>query len=504
MKIQWEEENKLSPESKRDYNKVFDLIDKYVKNLSKEETIDISDMQPTSRQSVHVCEPPAYPISDAHIYGNNCSEVKWCDLEDSIDYQHLLKIDPQYTEKVKQTYATIDDFDLTPKIIKLLAKLNSFDIDGKYLLFGLRGCVIKDDEYINKLSGLKNNRVVSKLGSGRWKDDFKANDSDIDQLFVSKIKVTHILPDHKNLNCVIGVCDLQQNKILLLRASTVPTENFVKKACQKQMKVNLLPTGYYKYIKGNHSSGNTIIPNVLRENGRVNVLRTVGNAVFTNLDIWDLNTNPADNIHASRKDVTTSFSSAGCNVVLGSAKRTGNTVVHKKDWAILKHVLDKKVLNSSATKYMLLTGMEAYILSIILSEPLSPEKKLKAINSLKRIRIGSEGSHIKQVQKKLDEYLGRNGKLVIAMNKNHDLSSMVIASRIASTIESGLKINGSYDGKFYVKSSSIYILWQKFIRNSNRLKRYAADGILTPDDFVDLGIQSSLWSDPVALSDINP
>ena len=504
MKIQWEEENKLSPESKRDYNKVFDLIDRYTKKLSQEETTNIPGTQPTSRQSVRVCENSADPTSDTHIYENNCSEVKWCHLEDSIDYQHLLEMDSQYAEIVKQKYILTEKFDLTPKIITLLAKLNSFSANGRYLLFGLRGCIIKDENYISKLSDLKNNIVVSKLTSERWKDIFHADDSAIEQLFVSKIEVAHTLPDHKNLNCIIGICDLQQNKILLLRASTVPTENFVKKACQKQMKVNLLPTGLYKYRKGHHSSGDTIIPNALRENGRVNVLRTIGNAVFTDLDIWDLYTNPADNIHASRKDITTSFSSAGCNVILGSAKRTENTVVHKKDWAIFKHVLAKKVLNDSTTEYMLLTGMEAYILSTILSKSLSLEDKLKAVNSLKRIRIGSEGSHVEQVQKKLDEYLGRNGKLIKSMNKNRDLSSMVIASRLTNIIESGLKINGNYDGKFFTKSSSVYILWQKFIRNDGRLKKYAADGIITPNDFVNMELQSSLWADPVSISDINP
>ena len=291
------------------------------------------------------------------------SDVKWANDELSPDYRHL------------RTPISFDSFEFSASHLEKLCKLNYFNLETKgdfekELIFALRGCQIKNSE--------------------------KKSDG-----FVSKIHLTEAVPDHRQSRCVIGVWKHKSNEIAVFSGSTVPFwQSIVKQIEDKNAKLcNLLSTGLYQYSVGTHRKDfeEYKICGVLRQEGKVPVLRTFNDLIFDVSDEWDF-ANVGDNIHPSRfANPIDAFSSEGCLTIPGGGFFMGDAE-HDGIWSDFREAAGLNPKNPQISeigrKYLLilLTGREARLIDT------SDDSNLKCL------RFGSSGENVRKLQVALKDH----------------------------------------------------------------------------------------------------
>jgi papain like cysteine protease AvrRpt2/putative peptidoglycan binding protein len=277
------------------------------------------------------------------------ADAAWADDATSPDYGHL-----------NHAGSSIE-FDLTGVSLRELFSLNGFEIDGDTdeVLFGLRGCGIRDEP-----------------AGGR---------------FAKAVTLVEDLPDHVGYHCVLGVYRRSTGEIAVFPGSTVPNWALMEKqraAGATAQIANLLPTGCYDYHVGAHravTGAFVLQPDVL-------VLRTRDNLVFDVRDGWERHT-PADNIHPGFTGQQALFSSAGCQTIPG---RWTQDRGHEGLWASFRIAAGLSADNRSGWgrqfHYCLLTGRDARLM-----------RDVARPRELARLRFGSRGAAVQALQDALSK-----------------------------------------------------------------------------------------------------
>jgi endonuclease G len=292
------------------------------------------------------------------------AEVRWSDDAMSPDYAHL---DPG------PGIGAI--FQLLPEDLELLAGLNDFPVSeagATPVLFGLRGCAI----------------IADHSGSAR------------------EVTLRDQRPDHESPRCVLGVWDRSQGRLMVFPGSTVPNATAVRQFATGGKAGNLLPTGLYRYVVGPHAT--------LRQDGTLNsrpgcfllrkssgekrvvvVRRSVDDLVYTTGDHHERSA-PGDNIHPTFSLQPTTFSSFGCQTVVGMADSGGN---HRGPWADFRKaagLVDADGDPGRVYLYMLLTGAEARLASELRRAGLARDPVSRL--GLRRLRFGARGEAVRRLQ----------------------------------------------------------------------------------------------------------
>ncbi|MGO9485542.1 MAG: trypsin-like peptidase domain-containing protein [Rhodomicrobium sp.] len=286
--------------------------------------------------------------------------VKWAPDEASTDYRHIRPEDCD----LKGTGALF-----SAAALELLISANSFEPvrNTRRIVFGLRGC------HLDPGAGGPDGRFC--------------------QVERSALRIRDTRPDHKGLNCVIGVYNLDAKTLSGFIASTVPNRNYVLKYSRGGNSGNLLPCGCYRMNVGTH---NGVHRGCLIQGEPITVLRSRHDALYDVRDIFDCNTVdwPWDNLHPAFRDTSNSseFSSAGCQTV------RGNYVdgAYAGEFAQFREALGLGVPGEdggTGFSYVLLTGHEA-----VLAAKFSREGK-SAYESLTRLRQGSRGQAVRRLQR---------------------------------------------------------------------------------------------------------
>jgi hypothetical protein len=268
--------------------------------------------------------------------------VRWAADAESPDYAHLIEALPQ---------GGLFRLDVTT--LQALADANHFQLPEGRVLFGLRGCMIME-------------------GGGE---------------FVQAAKLRDIRPDHQVARCVIGVWDRSAGRLAVFPGSTVPNAAAVVSWRTNRDKGNLLPTGLYGYIVGEHNGkpGCFLLRKTIDKKRSVIVRRSSGDLSYS-LDDLAHSCEPGDNLHPTFFQSTAAFSSVGCQVVVGSAKPNGT---HSGPWAKFRELAGQTGGSGkpgTPFSYMLLTAAEAALASG------APPR---------RLRFGSTGEPVRTLQAKL-------------------------------------------------------------------------------------------------------
>lgn len=284
------------------------------------------------------------------------SQVIWASDAKAIDYAHLQSIQPPG-----------ERFAFQAADLEALARLNDFVLDTQTpILFGLRGC------------GL-----------------IQAGDGFQDEAILLDRR-----PDHQSARCVMGVWDRAAGRIAVFPASTVPNAKAVVGWTRTHEAGNILPTGLYRYITGAHNGkpGCFVLRKTESDRRVVVVRRSSNDLRYERTDMFDVCA-PGDNIHPSFYGGPDSFSSVGCQVVVGSATPGG---VHSGPWAKFRAAAGLPARGAAAGTpylYMLLTGAEALLASDLRRRGLAgdaPEWR-----ALRRLRFGSSGQAVLNLQQHL-------------------------------------------------------------------------------------------------------
>ena len=366
--------------------------------------LEIHDLTP---EEIADAEPPQARAAELDVMlgtprkalGEN--DVRWAPDEHSIDYRHL-GIAGQSVF-----------FNFTPALLERLCTLNRFDVTSGQdeVLFGLRGCELEGD----------------RLPTG----------------FVSSVKISETIPNHKSANCVLGVWKRSTNKFSLFQGSTVPNWVLMERYRQGGDHANLLPTGRYQYTVGSHRAGTKgEVRGAFLEGAPIVVLRTLDNLEYEIGDTWDSG-EFGDNIHPARLDGSAAppfFSSAGCQTIPGNfrnAKNTGNWA----DFRVAAGLSPSAPGSEDGRRfvYVMFTGRDARMIA-----------NGATLNALTRLRFGSIGPDVTAVQLQLRTEGHLKGKVT----------------------------SGSFDAG----TKMAYLAWQR-ARNAA-----TSDGIVTPSDAASLGV----------------
>lgn len=301
---------------------------------------------------------------DAVARANDEAGVAWAADAASCDYAHVAGGLPVGMQ-----------FSFTAADLELLCALNDFpvqDAAGIPILFGLRGAGIVQ------------------------------GGSSSDGSFRSDVVLKNLRPNHHEVRCVMGVWDRQLGKIAVYPASTVPHAEAVVSWFETQQSGNLLPTGLYRYICGEHNGrpGCFLLRKTVSERRVVIVRRSEDDLTYEATDRFQ-KVAPGDNIHPSFSSETSWFSSFGCQVVVGSATTSG---VHSGPWAKFRRsagLTDGNGEPGRAYMYVLLTGQEALQASDARQRGLGMTHP--DVLALRRLRFGSSGARAQALQAKLGQ-----------------------------------------------------------------------------------------------------
>lgn len=249
-------------------------------------------------------------------------------------------------------------FKLSADNLAQLFALNEFTYDPASMVFlGIRGCV-------------------------------PANPGDQREAEAHELAVAAI--DHLHPRCTLIQWSPKAGKFAVFPGSTVPHQSSVAAAKKRGgVGANQLLTGYYTdYRKGWHRKGTKTGHEAWRQNASRPIRRTADDLDYDGDDRVEI-ANPADNLHAAwSPGLEGSFSSAGCQVVVGYPK-----CVQRGDapatgpWRVFQERGYK--LKQQSFGYALLNGGEVRRLA------------LYGPAGLERVRFGSKGERAKRVQEAL-------------------------------------------------------------------------------------------------------
>jgi hypothetical protein len=288
--------------------------------------------------------------------------VRWVQKdEESTEYRHLASL-PIAREVSGKT------FEFTARDLELLIRANAFEPrrEGGQIIFGLRGAVL--------------------AAGASASDKFK-------QIGRKMLLLQDVRPDHRQFRCVLGVYDLQTDKLSGFVASTVPCREAVVGYAKGGDGCNMLPSGCYAYVCGPHKKRN----GCLREDENFNVLRSRRDTIFDLADNWDL-TFPADNIHPAFANKSAQFSSWGCQTIRGNhSRQDGSFSGEFKEFREVLGLKPRAGSHGEKFSYVLLTGLEAAIASRLrMIGHDADEAEVTA--TLGRLRAGSRGVRVKALQ----------------------------------------------------------------------------------------------------------
>lgn len=250
-------------------------------------------------------------------------------------------------------------FTLTGSVIRRLFALNSFAIpDDRAVLFGLRGSLpLNEKEY--------------DLTSSR--------------------QVETVMPDHRHPRCTIGVWLPQSDQFAAYPGSTLPYYKSVEKAISAEGEgCNQLVPSYLKFERGMHPRSNAKAQHeAFRQAMDFPVQRTGDDAVYELDDRWEVDSEMGDNIHCGESQGSHQpyFSSFGCQVLCGTAKRTKKpNSVDTGAWKAFREIAYGDG-QQQLFRYALLTGRQAQAAAI---EPAGSMSRM--------VRYGSTGTLVGKVQ----------------------------------------------------------------------------------------------------------
>jgi hypothetical protein len=292
------------------------------------------------------------------------ADVSWAADADSCDYAHLgggLPVGMQFT--------------FTAADLELLCSVNDFpvhDAGSTPVLFGLRGAGIVE------------------------------GGSSSDGVLRDEVVLKNIRPNHHEVRCVMGVWDRQLGKLAVYPGSTVPHAEAVVSWFNTRESGNLLATGCYRYICGEHNGrpGCFLLRKSISEKRVVVVRRSEDDLTYEGTDRVHKMA-PGDNIHPSFSSETNWFSSFGCQVVVGSASASG---AHSGPWAKFRRsagLLDSDGEPGRAFIYVLLTGQEALMASDARRRNLPMTHP--DVLALRRLRFGSSSPRVASLQTRLGQ-----------------------------------------------------------------------------------------------------
>jgi DNA/RNA endonuclease G (NUC1)/GH24 family phage-related lysozyme (muramidase) len=287
------------------------------------------------------------------------TRLAWAPDADSPDYAHL----------TDHPAPAAMDFTLAGADLALLAAVNSFPVKDAPpdtpVLFGLRGAAVLRDHAGDSEPVLRDQR-----------------------------------PDHLTPRCAIGAWDRASGGVSVFTGSTVPDRRAVVAWQTRRTAGNLLATGLYRYVVGVHNGrpGCFLLRDVQGNKRVVVVRRSSDDLAYDLADLAD-RCAPGDNIHPSFFSAPVDFSSFGCQTVVGSADNSGN---HRGSWAEFRRAAGLTDGSGRAGRpylYMLLTGREARLASLLRRQGLAGDPG--ALAQLRRLRFGSRGAAVRRLQERL-------------------------------------------------------------------------------------------------------
>jgi hypothetical protein len=188
----------------------------------------------------------------------------------------------------------MSQFALTGAVIRRLFVLNSFDVPAdKVVLFGLRGCLpVNEKDY--------------SLSSARQVDTIQV--------------------DYRHPRCTIGLWRPTDDSIAVFAGSTVPYHVNVESARRRGgAGTNQVVPSYLLYTRGMHP-GKVEKPQheAFRQGMDFPIQRTGDDTIYEVTDQWQVGSDMGDNLHCGHSQGSHQpyYSSLGCQVVCGTAKRT--------------------------------------------------------------------------------------------------------------------------------------------------------------------------------------
>ena len=314
-------------------------------------------------------------------------QAKWASDDRSPDFAHLLAA-------TRAGLAPPRVFKLTPDILDLIIRANCFKPQGPddIIVFALRGGVLTQGAKFE------------------------------DQAFV---EIEDKRPNHREFCCTIGYFDRRNRKLSAYLASTVPywanMEGYYRKMHGGSGgDANMAPSGCYVFRVNAHGKGRIkpalrmTEPDSVEDDALITVLRTHNDLVFSHDDYWE-KTHPYDNIHCAY--FYDRFSSSGCLTIQGRDK--------EGPWGAFQKVLGKFGWNTHIS-VMLVTGRDAAIAAQIIADGRQNDDAFVA-QCLGRIRLGSEGPAVSELQKKLGlgstSYFGPSTRLAL-VTKERELAKV--------------------------------------------------------------------------------
>lgn len=207
--------------------------------------------------------------------------------------------------------------------------------------------------------------------------------------------------NYVNPRCTILQWRFADNRLAAFPASTVPHISLIKSAKAKNgMGTNCLITGYYEdYRKGFHKNGSPSGHEAFRQNAVQAIRRTADDLDYDADDRVEYD-NPQDNIHCGWFDglASDSFSSAGCQVVMGFPKcsKPGREK-NIGPWRIFHD--NAYSITQSSFPYLLFNGIELFNIST------------GTFATKAKLRFGSSGNLVKQLQSLLKDKLFYEGDI---------------------------------------------------------------------------------------------
>jgi len=200
----------------------------------------------------------------------------------------------------------------------------------------------------------------------------------------------YVSPNYTTPRCTIGQWMPSQGKLAVFPASTVPSQRYVAIARSNNgVGTNEMMTGFYTdYRKGAHKATSRSGHAAFRQNSDRPHRRTADDLDFDADDRVEIG-NPNDNLHAAYcATISSGYSSAGCQVVVGMPQRNDGASVESGPWKAFRRAAYAQT--QTAFPYILIEGWEAQrVVSL-------GTKKTSAL-----LRFGSNSPLVTDVQTKL-------------------------------------------------------------------------------------------------------
>ncbi len=251
-------------------------------------------------------------------------------------------------------------FALTGSVLRELADANHFDLGvDRFVIYALRGATIVEQ-----------------------------NDGN----YHASVNLDDDIPDHHASHCVIGVWDRTNDMVCAFTGSTVPNVAHMTKQFDGTGNANMPVTGLHLRVIGTHRGK---VHGVLRQHGSIVGIRSNDDLTYTTIDQFDSG-DFGDNLHPSFRRSDSTFSSAGCLTIRGTAH--GRTHNNPDDgtpgWLTFRQRLGISTSPSldsedgTVFKLMMLTGREAQVLAAGRGTQ----------TDLVRLRFGSSGPDVMALQ----------------------------------------------------------------------------------------------------------